>query len=89
MKTWIEHTADDGKFLTGFWEAMPGTYLVDFYNKHDEYVHMFEGRVTLTDEGGKQTSFVGGDSYYVPKGWKGTWKIEARVRKAFAIRVFE
>lgn len=89
MRTWIEHTSDDGKFLTGFWEAMPGTYLVHFYEQHDEYVHMFEGKVTLTHEDGTAAFFVGGDSFYVPKGWKGTWETEARVRKAFAIRVLD
>lgn len=87
MKTWIEHATEDGKFLTGFWEAMPGTYRVDFYAGADEFAHMFEGELTLTEDGGKATHYVGGDAFYVPKGWKGTWKIEKRIRKVFAIRV--
>ncbi len=42
MKTWIEHKTDDGKLLTGFWEAMPGTYRVVY--AADEFIHMFEGK---------------------------------------------
>ena len=41
MKTWIEHKTADGKFLTGFWEAQPGTYHAVY--QADELVHMFEG----------------------------------------------
>ena len=85
MKTWIEHATPDGKFLTGFWEATPGTYQVT-YNA-DEMVHMFEGKATLTDQGGESRTYVGGDSFLVEAGFKGTWKTEETVRKTFAIKV--
>lgn len=85
MKTWIEHATADGKFLTGFWEATPGTYQVS-YNA-DEMVHMFEGKATLTDEDGKSRTYAGGDSFLVEAGFKGTWKTEETVRKIFAIKI--
>lgn len=85
MKTWIEHAPADGKFLTGFWEAMPGTYKVK-YNA-DEMVHMFKGKATLTEDGGESKTFVGGDSFFVEAGFKGTWKTIEKVQKIFAIRI--
>ncbi|MCX4187289.1 cupin domain-containing protein [Methylophaga sp. OBS4] len=85
MKTWIEHVPADGKLLTGFWEATPGTYQVT-YNA-DEMVHMFEGKATLTEDNGESVTYVGGDSFLVEAGFKGTWKTEETVRKIFAIRM--
>jgi len=87
MKTWLEHVPADGKFLTGFWEATPGTYKVT-YNA-DEMVHMFEGKATLTDAEGKSVTYQGGDSFLVEAGFKGTWKTEETVHKIFAIRMPE
>ena len=85
MKTWIEHAPVDGKFLTGFWEATPGTYEVT-YNA-DEMVHMFKGKATLTDSTGESRTYVGGDSFFVEAGFKGTWKTLETVQKIFAIRI--
>lgn len=87
MKTWLEYMPEDGKFLTGYWEATPGTYQVT-YNA-DEMVHMFEGKATLTDEQGNSVSYSAGDSFIVNAGFKGTWKTLETVRKIFAIRIAE
>lgn len=85
MKTWIENATPDGKFLTGFWEATPGTYQVTYHV--DEMVHMFEGKAMLTVDGGDSKTYVGGDSFFVPAGSKVTWKTIVPVRKIFAIKV--
>lgn len=85
MKTWIEHKTPDGKFLTGFWEATPGTYHVTY--TADELVHMFEGKLTLTEDGGETKVYSAGDSFHVPAGFSGVWRIDERIRKIFAIRV--
>ncbi len=86
MKTWIENKTDDGKFLTGFWECTPGTYHVTY--KADELIHMFEGKMTLTpDGGGASQTFSAGDSLHIAAGFSGTWKTEAKIRKIFAIRI--
>ena len=85
MKTWLENVTDDGKFLTGYWEATPGSYRVDYIG--DEMVHIFEGRATLTEDGGESNTFVAGDSFVIESGWKGIWKTEETIRKIFAIRI--
>lgn len=85
MKTWLEHVPADGKFLTGYWEATPGTYQVT-YNA-DEMVHMFKGKATLTNTAGESKTYVGGDSFFVEAGFKGTWNTIETVQKIFAIRI--
>lgn len=85
MKTWIEHATDDSKFLTGFWEATPGSYHVTY--KADELIHLFEGKVTLTEDGGETKQYSAGDSFFVAAGFSGVWKTEERIRKIFAIRI--
>ncbi|WP_438971778.1 cupin domain-containing protein [Methylophaga sp.] len=87
MTTWLEHVPEDGKFLTGFWEATPGTYQVT-YNA-DEMVHMFEGKASLTDQDGNSVTYSAGDSFLVEAGFKGKWRTEETVRKIFAIRMAE
>lgn len=86
MKTWIENKTSDGKFLTGYWEAMPGTYHVTY--KADELIHLFEGKFTLTEDGtGNTAKFSAGDTLHIAAGFSGTWKTEEKIRKIFAIRV--
>ena len=77
MRTWIEHQSEDGKYLTGYWEATPGSYRVKYE---------VEGRATLTDNGKEPQTFVAGDTFLIEAGFDGIWKTEETVRKAFAIR---
>ncbi|MGD9919863.1 MAG: cupin domain-containing protein [Pseudorhodoplanes sp.] len=83
MRTWIEHKTDDGKFLTGFWEAMPGSYRVTY--AADEFIHLFEGKVALMPDRGLTFTFSAGDSFQIPRGFTGLWKTEERIRKIFTI----
>lgn len=84
MKTWIENQSDDGKYLTGYWEATPGSYRVKY--EVDELIHMFEGRATLTDRDQEPRTYVAGDTFLIEAGFDGIWKTEETVRKLFAIR---
>lgn len=85
MRTWIEHQSEDGKFLTGYWEATPGSYRVTY--GCDEHIHMFEGKCTLIQDGEEPKSFKAGDIFYIEEGFSGIWKTEETVRKMFAIRI--
>ena len=72
--------------LTGFWEAMPGSYHVTY--KADEYIHVFEGKFTLTEDGtGNTAQFGAGDTLHIAAGFTGVWKTEEKIRKTFAIRI--
>lgn len=83
MKTWVEHSAQDGKLLAGYWEATPGTYRVKY--DVDEYIKLHAGKVTLTNDGDEPQTFSAGDTLFIEAGFDGLWKTEETVRKSFVI----
>ena len=85
MKTWVQHTSADGSMISGTWEATPGTYYATY--KTYEFVHLMEGQITITPEGGASVTLVPGDAFVVEADFKGTWKIEKPVRKHFCIKL--
>ncbi|TIY06489.1 MAG: DUF861 domain-containing protein, partial [Mesorhizobium sp.] len=46
MKTAVQHTTEDGKVLSGTWQATPGTYHATYSDY--EFVHMISGRIVIT-----------------------------------------
>ena len=85
MKTWIEYTSDDGSMISGWWAATPGTYHATYAAL--ELVHMIEGQITITPEGGEPVTIGPGDAFVVEKNFVGTWKIEKEVFKHFSIKL--
>ena len=85
MKTWIQHTTADGTMISGTWEATVGSYHAT-YAAH-EFVHLIEGRITITEDGGEPVTVGPGDAFAVEAGFKGVWRIEQPVRKHFATRL--
>lgn len=85
MKTWIEYTSEDESMICGWWEATPGTYRAKY--EAWEFVHLIEGRITITPDGGAATEVVPGDAFIVEKGFDGTWQIHEKVLKHFTIRL--
>ena len=85
MKTWVQHTSADGSMISGTWEATPGTYYATY--KAYEFVHLMEGQITITPEGGAPVTLVPGGAFVVEADFKGTWKIEKPVRKHFCIKL--
>jgi uncharacterized protein len=85
MKTWVQHTSADGSVISGTWEATPGTYHAT-YDAY-EFVHLIEGQITITPDGGSSVTMKPGDAFTVEAGFAGTWKIEKAVRKHFCIKL--
>lgn len=85
MKTWIEYTSADKSMISGWWEATPGTYHASYATW--EFVHLIEGRIIITPDGGQAHQVNPGDAFVVEPGFKGTWKIEEKALKHFAIRL--
>jgi uncharacterized cupin superfamily protein len=50
MKTWIQNTSADGSMISGTWEATPASYRATYTGY--EFVHLIEGRITITPDGG-------------------------------------
>ena len=69
MKTWIEYTADDGSSISGWWGATPGTYHATY--AAPEFVHMIQGEIVITPDGGKPVTVKGGDAFTVEKDFVG------------------
>jgi uncharacterized cupin superfamily protein len=50
-------------------------------------VHLIEGKVTVTPDDGEPQSFGPGDAFMLEKGFSGTWDIQEKVYKHFAIKL--
>jgi uncharacterized protein len=85
MKTWIEYAAADGSSISGWWGATPGTYHATY--AAPEFVHMIQGEIVITPDGGKPVTVKAGDAFTVEKDFAGTWKIEKEVFKHFTIQL--
>jgi uncharacterized cupin superfamily protein len=48
-------------------------------------MHILEGEVTLTEEGGPAQTFKAGDTLFVPMGTRCDWKTTGYVRKIYCI----
>lgn len=76
----------DGKFVVGIWESTPYAETFDDY-PGDEFCQVLSGKVALTDEAGNESTFSAGESYFVPKGFKGTFRVVETMRKYYAIHM--
>lgn len=85
MTTWIEYTSADETMIAGWWEATPGTYRASYSGW--EFIHLIEGKVVITPDGGEPVSAGPGDAVVLEKGFEGTWQIEEKVRKHFTIKL--
>lgn len=79
-------TANDGRFVVGLWECTPYAETFDAYPAN-EFCQVLKGRATLTDEEGNSQTFVAGDSYVVPEGFRGTFRVEETLLKYYVVGV--
>jgi uncharacterized protein (DUF1330 family)/uncharacterized cupin superfamily protein len=64
----------------GYFESEPGTLQADNWPR-DEWCHVLEGSLTTVDHDGTPHQFTTGDTFIIPAGWTGTWKMETFFRK--------
>jgi uncharacterized protein len=72
-----------GNFRSGFWAAQPGR--AEIHYTKDELCVLLEGVVRLTDALGRVETYRQGDTFLIPKGFKGVWETVEPVRKFYAI----
>ncbi|MGE3773965.1 MAG: cupin domain-containing protein [Gammaproteobacteria bacterium] len=65
-----------------FWEAKAGTLKTDAYPL-DEFVYVLEGELETVDRDGTSRHFGPGDTFVIPKGWAGEWRMKKDFRKLF------
>ena len=74
------HAFYTGKIFVAVYEAGPGRVYIDGA-LYDEFVHILEGRLILTPDGGDAVEFKQGQSLVVPQGYKGYWYMPEKYRK--------
>ena len=79
--------SQDKKMSSGVWSCEPGEF--DWEFGWDEFVHVLEGKVTITEHGGKSHDLGPGDMAHFPLGLKAHWVVKETVRKFFVIRTPE
>jgi len=77
------YASDDGVLTTGTWTHAGGTLAAEF--AYDEVCILLSGHVRLTDHSGYTAEFKAGETFVIPKGFKGTWETIEPVRKHYII----
>lgn len=84
-----QHTARNffsdtsGQFFAGVWESTPGRWRVRY--SENEFCHLTRGRVVIEDDSGRSWTFKAGDSFVIPAGFSGVWKVLEPVSKLYVI----
>ncbi|HWT97205.1 MAG TPA: cupin domain-containing protein [Terriglobales bacterium] len=72
-----------GQFFAGVWESAPGKWTVDY--SEEEFCTFLAGKAILTAEDGTSETFITGDAFIIPRGFKGTWETVEPVKKWYVI----
>lgn len=75
----------EGPMAVGIWECTPGK--VRLTNPFSELCTIRQGRVTVSDEDGKQTTFGPGYSFFIAQGEGSTWDVHETIQKAFFLHI--
>lgn len=82
-KTWTYFSDSESGFCAGVWEAE--SCRESFFSEHNEYCHVLEGIVRLTDGEGNSEDYFPGESFVIPAGFSGVWENVGTVKKYFVI----
>ena len=83
QSVWNHYTDPTGKYFSGFWESEVGKWHINY--TEEETCYLLGGVSVVTDEAGNATVLRAGDSFVIPKGFKGTWEVLEPSRKLYAI----
>ncbi len=71
------------EFHCGIWEGAPALWRVSY--SENEFCHILEGRIRITDESGNSVTVVPGDNFVISAGFKGTWETLEHAKKIYVI----
>lgn len=80
-RTWQHYSDPSGTFVAGVWEG--GACIEKFVAEHEEFCHILQGTVRLTDEQGNAKVFGPGSQFTIAAGFRGLWENLGMVRKAY------
>ena len=81
--TW-NHYKDKG-VSSGLWECEVGAWRIAFADDKDEFFHVLEGRIRITDMAGTPKEFGPGDACMIPGGFTGTFEVLEHVKKHYVL----
>jgi uncharacterized cupin superfamily protein len=82
-KSWAQ-AVFAGDVVSLVWETNPIKIEIENMG-YDEFVHVLEGRLILTDKSGNVTEIRKGDSVIIPKGFSGTWEAPEVFRELIVV----
>lgn len=75
----------NGAVVIDVWETQDGGTLLLKDYPFDQYVQVLAGSTTLKSNDGSSRTFVAGDAFVVPRGFKGTWTLSPGFRELLII----
>lgn len=69
----------------GLWACEPGAWRIAFAADTNEFFHVLEGRIRITDASGHAQEFGPGDACVIPAGFTGLFEVLEAVRKHYVL----
>ena len=69
----------------GVWACEPGAWRIAFAPGKDEFFHVLQGQIQITNEEGVSKHFGPGDAGVIPAGFTGVFEVLEAVRKHYVI----
>jgi uncharacterized cupin superfamily protein/hemerythrin-like domain-containing protein len=83
--TWEHYCNATGEVSSGVWACEPGAWRIVFDECSDEYFHVLEGRIRISDAEGNAREFGPGDACVIPAGFTGTFEVLEPVKKHYVM----
>jgi len=80
---WLHYEDPTRQFFVGMWRSEPGKWRVAY--TEEEFCHVLEGRSIVTDAAGQSFTVSVGDSFVIPRGFRGTWEVVETTTKRFVM----
>jgi uncharacterized cupin superfamily protein len=81
-RTTLNHYESSG-VSAGLWECEVGSWRIAFAEDKDEFFHVIEGRIRITDADGITKEFGPGDACVIPGGFTGIFEVLEQVKKHY------
>ena len=83
QSVWLHYTDASKQFFAGVWRSEIGKWRIHY--TEEEYCAMLEGVSIITDEAGVAVTVRAGESFVIPRGFRGTWEVVETSRKTFVM----
>lgn len=83
--TWELYSNSSGEVSCGVWACEVGAWRIVFDECSDEYFHVLEGRIRITDSDGVACEFGPGQACVIPAGFTGVFEVMEPVKKHYVM----